>query len=194
MSGTPAVNTTTAFGPGVDTSVYARGGYFLLPSNDPLRLQPPLTLAWAGSAISTATQYGNICGVAHNGTDTAPYNSYTLRSDTTYYAFDTNNGNYQPLTGAVVTHATRGQRTLVGVFNASTTKELWVDGRLDGTLGVAGGATTYHATDARFSIATQTVSGRDPGTAFAIMAVWNRALTPNQIGAFHADPTQLLEP
>ena len=191
QTGNPKLNTPTTFGPGIETLVYNQGGYFSLPASDPLRVQPPATIGWAGYQAAVSTQHGLIVGIEHNNSNSSPYQSLTLQTGTTYYVHASNDGTtIQEMVGSIKTTATLGRRVLVGVRGLSTSA-LWVDGVREGLLTYSG-SIAYGAT-AQVGVAAQFTSGRDSGTVMSVIAVWNRELSLADISAFNANPTQMVK-
>lgn len=190
--GAHPLNYPTGFGTGSNVSSGSNGSTCAISSSDVLRVQPPCTVAWAGSQISAPSAYAEIFGIQTNDSNTDPWLSLAVSCnvDGTKYVAYTNDGGtgfYKDHVGSI-TVTTARKRTLVGV-RKSTSMALWVDGVYDGERTSLGTSITYQST-AQMTVTYQSPAV-DTGTAMVVGAIWARELTGNEIVAFNADPTQL---
>lgn len=195
MQGSPEFK-AGRFGVGIDdTADTKRGGYYQLTTDSPLRAQPPLTIACAGTQFVTPGNGAAYFGVRYDNADGFPYVCYILAADTTapgYYRFagNTGPGGFHSVAGSVITYSSGNMETQVGIRDGATI-EIWVNGYLENTANVTFTNISYGATAELLFCSDPDVT-RSSGSSLALGAIWNRRLTNQEIAEFHTDPMQLL--
>lgn len=190
MDGAPLLNAPNVFGAGADTSSTAkRGGQYVIGTTDIWSLQPPHSVAFAGTDTVALVTSATSVGVLLSG---SPFVCYGLNNDGTGYRASANDGGiFHAPVSTIVTPASRLMRTQVAV-RYPTTLELWVNGRREGEVTGRTNSTGYNSS-ATMCIGSESTAGRYNPGSIALCVVWNRALGGSEIAAFNVDPMQLLK-
>lgn len=193
------VSGVTAWGPSAgETSanpISARAFANLAPSAA-LKPTNAVTLMWVGAITGDAgTSNRRLCSMEYNNADASPYIAYGIYRDTTTtgITFACDGGSAFGATAATpITNGPVDQSAMaVLTYDGATLAGYW-NGAL-ATSAAKTGALAYSATSL-FAVGSHT-TGSVPGAGNAqcnMVAVWDRALSAEEIAELWADPFQLL--
>lgn len=181
----------TDIGSGVDMASSSQKGCYLdiSASSDPLKLQPPLTIAWLGNQVGAPHQFGHLWGATYSNNDTSPYAGWALsRADPagTYQIAFNSAGTLVTLAGTTSCDSTRGL-VMVTATVSSAGYTIWVRGARENSSATA--VTTINYTTPELLLGTwSSVTSRGFNVNHVMGYAWNRVLTDQEIVELWEDP------
>lgn len=158
------------------------------------------SLMWRGSFSGSPGTNINIAGVAHNNTDSSPYQCYMIWSNgSTNLAFGLNNGSFQQNSGRAMSTFTDGLvHNFVLTINTNTTgavndQSLYSDNAYKECGGAVGGAITYGATT-KLVIGNNVSAAGISNTNSECVYIWNRQLRPSDVSWLWYEPYCMIQP
>lgn len=161
------------------------GAKLIVVNTSPLRVQPPFTYAWVGTAVANNSG-APLHGMNYDDADTSPWASWM------FYGNGTNT--HVEFNGSGVYDETSGTLPPLGpsVYLATMTpgaQTFYINGVISGTDNNAFTGVSYHGSDAacyQFHYYTGEADAVNAGSMLGCL--WSRALSTNEIITFTTDP------